>query len=328
MMNHILNLYNYTIFEGLFLSLLRVVNIAKLECMISSINMRAKAPPSSEMHKLHTNRREDHKKNDKNLRNTPLLSLYVNGTEKTEQLRKKECYSYNNNKTLTKRKPIKKQLPKDLSPEYHGILVSVREKLIKILENDKLQDDEIIRHIITHRGNYNETVQSLVDLINWRRIFSPEKLDLDLFRDYSYNSVFDFLCLDKYLRPVLILRACNINTKKLNVEIFLKYVIYILETSIQKMGDQVDKIILLVDLKGFIRFDINGDLMEGFEALLHKYYPERLAYILFINEEANFKDFWSELQGHLSHDLINSIVFVRDHINALKPLIEENAFLI
>jgi hypothetical protein len=88
------------------------------------------------------------------------------------------------------------------------------------------------------------------NLLKWRREFRPFELSDEEFKSPIQNNVVDLTLTDKYGQPVLYIRGALVIVTDQNRGYMKKFGTYMLDTMIKRMGPNIDKYTIIIDMEG------------------------------------------------------------------------------
>jgi hypothetical protein len=184
--------------------------------------------------------------------------------------------------------------------------------------------NEIIRYIYGWRGNLQGAKDYMDDLIVWRREYQPSKITEEEFQnyDFDFSSLLTIACQDIHGRPILLLRASKLQPKKIDVDMFVRYLIFTLESAIQKMPSNIDKFLLVIDIQnaGTENFAMNH--LKKIKEVTSRYYVERLSNIVIINKGFFFGILWKIVSQFLDERVLAKLIVVdNSNINWLRNIL-------
>jgi len=173
-------------------------------------------------------------------------------------------------------------------------------------------DNEIIRYTYGWRGNLQGAKDYMDDLVVWRREYQPEKITIDDFSgyDFDFSTLLTQACNDIYGRPVLLLKASNLQPKKIDVDIFVKYLIFTLEKAIKTMPNDIDKFLLVIDIKNAGMENFAMQHLKKIKEVTSKYYVERLSNIIVINKGFFFGLLWKVVSSFLDERVLAKLIVI------------------
>lgn len=175
-----------------------------------------------------------------------------------------------------------------------------------------ISDNEIIRYIYGWRGDVPNVKRTIVDLQLWRKDYRPSEIQFDDFKDVDFDlkSLMEVAAQDIYGRPLILIRARHLLPKKLDIDVFVKYLIFTTERAISIMPRNVDKIAIVIDIKnaGLENFAI--DHLKSVKELTSKFYVERLSNIIIINKGFFFGMLWSVVSKFLDERVLKKLVVI------------------
>jgi len=169
--------------------------------------------------------------------------------------------------------------------------------------------NEIIRYIYGWRGDVENASKAMIELHEWRNSFKPQNLsDLDFVNNSKENlgSLLFIPSQDIYGRPIIQLKAKNLK-KDLDIDLFVNYLIYNIEQGIKLMPKNIDKILIVIDIKdaGLGNFSVNH--IKKIKETTGKFYVERLANLVIINKGFFFSVLWKVVNAFIDERVLKKI---------------------
>jgi hypothetical protein len=74
----------------------------------------------------------------------------------------------------------------------------------------------------------------MIETEEWRKTFRVKEITTDEFIDTGFNKILYLLCKDKYNRPVIYFKLSNYHPDRIEIDIFVRYLVFIMETAIKR----------------------------------------------------------------------------------------------
>jgi len=190
-----------------------------------------------------------------------------------------------------------------------------------------ISENEIIRFIYGWKGQVRNIKDNMIELEAWRKNYKPETISLKDFEmePFDYSQIISIPCQDIYGRPIILLKSKNLIPKKILTETFVKYLIYLIETAIKMMPENIDKLIIVLDIKdaGLENFSLNH--LNKIREISSRFYVERLSNIVIINKGFFFGMMWSFVSKFLDERILKKLI-VLDNSNQIwfRKILGEN----
>jgi len=188
-------------------------------------------------------------------------------------------------------------------------------------------DNEIIRYIYGWRGDTENAKKSMEQLKLWRESYKPELIHLNEFTysGFDYSSLLNINCQDIYGRPILLLKAKLLIPDKIEINLFVRYLIYIIGQGIKKMPANIDKFILVIDMKDAGYSNLALDHIKKIKEVTSKFFVERLANIVLINKGFFFGMLWKLVSAFLDERVLQKLVVYENKYEPwFKKILGEN----
>lgn len=187
----------------------------------------------------------------------------------------------------------------------------------------QFSDNEIARYVVGFQADQGEILSHLDDLVNFRKtlIKSEDEIFNTKNIDNIYNNIVSVLGLDIHKRPVIIFRLAYINKNTLNQIKFnertLKYILTVFNRAIEQMTSEVDKYVVIVDVKNGSLGALVSNESAFFKKLFNifnRFYVERLSDLYIINKGILFSTLWNNISQLIeSKSVINKITISNNY---------------
>lgn len=192
-------------------------------------------------------------------------------------------------------------------------------KLVDDPENPFLTVPCLCRYLRARNYNVEKAYKMLTETIKWRKEFKPELFgpDSEVVKRGKKNKDFYMIGKTKLGQPICYMTPNanvdeNPNSEKIPDE-GLKWLAYILEEGIRRMGPGVETMVLIVDLRNYgIRANSSGgkdEIMKCINMLMN-HYPERLGKFFICDHPWWFNVIWWFVYPFLSNETVQKVHFV------------------
>jgi hypothetical protein len=194
--------------------------------------------------------------------------------------------------------------------KYYDSFLELKNKLEESNLNE-FDENEIIRYIFGWRGDPSNAFKYLKEVKEWRLSYKPRNITSHDFKDSTFDlpGLIRIACQDIYGRPFLVIKA-KFLTSQLDVELFMKYLIYLEEKAIDMMPNNIDKTALIIDIQDSGISNFNMGFIKTVRELTSKFYVERLSQIIVINKGFFFGVLWKFVSAFLDEKVLNKIVII------------------
>lgn len=212
-------------------------------------------------------------------------------------------------------KKIKKMDHKDLEDlGYLEAYYELKKKIEADVGENVFGDNEIVRYAYGWRGMVDSAKDSMVELLEWRRTFKPEKITMSDFDGCGFDlqGLMSIACQDVYGRPIIVIRAKKLLPKQLNIDVFVKYLIFLIEQSVKLMPTNIDKIVIVIDIKDAGLENFSTEHIKKIKETTSKFYVERLANLVVINKGFFFGFLWKVVKAFLDERVLKKLIVIDD----------------
>lgn len=148
----------------------------------------------------------------------------------------------------------------------------------------QLDDKCLLRYLRARDWNLDKSSKMLFETLTWRKSFRPHEITAE-----SMKGIFDLGGLyrnghDKFSRPVVYIKPGAYNPY--SAEQRIKYLVWVLESSIQDMEEEVEKLTWVIDFSEYGKgtHSPNGRVVaQNSLHVLQNHYPERLGSLFVVN---------------------------------------------
>lgn len=160
------------------------------------------------------------------------------------------------------------KLEDNLTNPQNVILMKALYELKGELGDDYLNsfpENELVRYIVGFKANVEKAKNALLELDYWRNSNNQKNLNIynEIIDDTAKN-IISILGQDKYLRPILVLKMPHNGYIGLEVNKFIRYFNYMLNKAIEMMPANVDKLMIIVNIKNF---NLSNNYLEIFKKI-------------------------------------------------------------
>eukprot|EP00879_Flechtneria_rotunda_P022721 GHRR01023997.1.p1 GENE.GHRR01023997.1~~GHRR01023997.1.p1 ORF type:complete len:213 (+),score=44.95 GHRR01023997.1:343-981(+) len=182
---------------------------------------------------------------------------------------------YAQNVKTTRAAPGLAPLPWTGAPEQQQALQQLQQRMSASTHG--CTDVEVLKWYLRDRYfDVDEAEAKLTAAIKWRQRFMAGNLTLDDVRaEYNTGKSFVHNSLDRYNRPVLIIKARCHNSGEFPLEDSKRLCAYSLDTALSKMPPGVEQILGVIDLKGMQLSNIDLPFVAFMVDAFFVYYPRR-----------------------------------------------------
>jgi hypothetical protein len=205
----------------------------------------------------------------------------------------------------------------------------VKNEIGSIYNDNYFTDNEIIRFVKGLKGDTSKIISALLELDKFRKNLKTSEIkqeDFDL-NKFPFDKLAQILCLDIYMRPVIILRLYYLRyiIDQQICEKIIHYLIYIFNKAIFLMPTTVDKYSVIVDCKNSSIENFPDEYIKKLNEIFKNYYVERLAKIYIIKKGIMFPNMWNSVKSFLSEsNLLEKIIVVKDYRQEMANIIPDD----
>ncbi|XP_039128350.1 phosphatidylinositol transfer protein 3-like [Dioscorea cayenensis subsp. rotundata] len=214
------------------------------------------------------------------------------------------------------------------------VTLSVEEQQAKINEVRKLvgpladqlpnfcSDSSISRYLRARNWQTEKACKMLQDTLKWRLQYKPETIKWeDIAHEAETGKIYRANYLDKYGRPVLVMRPGFQNTKSTKGQI--RYLVYSMEHAILNLADDQEQMVWLIDFQGWTMGGVSLKVTRETAHILQDYYPERLGLAILYNPPKIFESFWKVVKPFLESKTYKKVKFVYSDVTESQKIMTE-----
>jgi len=202
------------------------------------------------------------------------------------------------------------------TPHQLDLLKQFRERLSDTTDEQKRWCDDrcLLRYLRAREWKLSKSEKMIRETLKWREEFKPYNIK---FADVAHGAVTGKMYRygnDKEGHPVVILQPKNENLPNGSEhrQAKLRLLAYTLERAIESMPPGVEKMVILVDFKGW-KMSQRPDLQttKEFLGVLGNHYPERLSRAIVCDPPGFFTVFWNAIKGFVDPVSVKKLVMTK-----------------
>lgn len=200
----------------------------------------------------------------------------------------------------------------------------LRQMIPDLIEERNIDEGMLCRFAKARAYEPKATIEMLTNYFTWRDEYKPENIEPSQIISEIAKQKATFYGYDKFDRPVLVAWAVRHIPKESDVEVFMRFIIYIIESAIAHMKAPVYQFTAILDLKdwGTSNFDMTTTKVAAH--MLQAFYPERMGVVMLVNTPWILKKFWSFINPLLDERTRKKIRFL-DNVGQIQEFVSAEA---